>query len=112
SRRQLSLPCSGSPSARRSRLCPYTTLFRSHGQRLAGMEEITHHAGDVGDHRVSGVEAVDDAHLALRDGPEQVRTPGRRGIRACRSEEHTSELQSRFELVCRLLLDTKTVQTR
>src|SRR5699024_12398526 len=29
-------------------------------------------------------------------------------LKRCRSEEHTSELQSRFDLVCRLLLETKT----
>src|SRR5207249_11782699 len=34
-----------------------------------------------------------------------------RGINAERSEEHTSELQSRFDLVCRLLLATKTCAT-
>src|SRR5699024_12878556 len=33
--------------------------------------------------------------------------PGRRGPREERSEEHTSELQSRFDLVCRLLLEKK-----
>src|SRR5207249_5509720 len=32
---------------------------------------------------------------------------GRRTAKACRSEEHTSELQSRFDLVCRLLLEKK-----
>src|SRR5207249_8324109 len=43
------------------------------------------------------------------DGPERARILSRREISLCRrlgrSEEHTSELQSRFDLVCRLLLE-------
>src|SRR5207249_5319814 len=34
--------------------------------------------------------------------------PLRRGVSSSRSEEHTSELQSRFDLVCRLLLENRT----
>src|SRR5438309_2606072 len=42
----------------------------------------------------------------LREGP------GRRGPRSVRSEEHTSELQSQFHLVCRLLLEKKKSSKR
>src|SRR5438874_9430312 len=63
----------------RSTLFPYTTLFRS-VERAAR------------DRHVPG----DTLHLQLRHG----------GVRL-RSEEHTSELQSRRDLVCRLLLEKK-----
>src|SRR5207249_8537634 len=45
------------------------------------------------------------AHVEGR-GPSRCRSPGFVG-RRLRSEEHTSELQSRFDLVCRLLLEKK-----
>src|SRR2546429_2836590 len=67
----------------RSTLFPYTTLFRSHG-RLA--REL---GGDTSVEQPAGPEAV----VPVED-PE-------------RSEEHTSELQSRLHLVCRLLLEKK-----
>src|SRR5205809_2540245 len=46
------------------------------------------------------------------DPPRGVRRrpPGAGWARPCRSEEHTSELQSRLHLVCRLLLEKKTVR--
>src|SRR2546422_2082595 len=73
----------------RSTLFPYTTLFRSpHGDAAA--------AG-----RRSGRGAV--ARAARAEDPERL---PRRGT-ARRSEEHTSELQSRLHLVCRLLLEKK-----
>src|SRR5438105_13164174 len=68
----------------RSTLFPYTTLFRSRRR------------GDRGRGAQGGRGPADDRH-------------GRRGhlVRAVRSEEHTSELQSRVDLVCRLLLEKK-----
>src|SRR2546430_15819015 len=80
----------------RSTLFPYTTLFRSHSElsqsRSAG----------VGDHhpeRADGRPAVGVVCLsgARRAGFSQ----------RSRSEEHTSELQSQSNLVCRLLLEKK-----
>src|SRR2546422_7501834 len=65
----------------RSTLFPYTTLFRS-PQRARGLE---------------GARAVDGPRHARARGLEQL----------LRSEEHTSELQSRLHLVCRLLLEKK-----
>src|SRR5438477_6856045 len=83
----------------RSTLFPYTTLFRSAalpgdaevpapaqaGHRVLGAARAVHH-GDLG-----GVRAADGG-------------PGR-------SEEHTSELQSHVNLVCRLLLEKKNKDT-
>src|SRR2546422_3059763 len=64
----------------RSTLFPYTTLFRS--------PPAPWPSAGAGPHR----------------GP---RLPRRRRLRPTRSEEHTSELQSRLHLVCRLLLEKK-----
>src|SRR3712207_8300305 len=81
----------------RSTLFPYTTLFRSADQDRPGADH--HHVLDVGPLR----------HPAAP--PSGRRTAGRAGRRRAarppRSEEHTSELQSRQYLVCRLLLEKK-----
>src|SRR2546430_13738151 len=73
----------------RSTLFPYTTLFRSGGRIVAEgtpAELVAAHVGaDVVEVYLSGAEAED----------------------ARRSEEHTSELQSQSNLVCRLLLEKK-----
>src|SRR2546429_1696128 len=71
----------------RSTLFPYTTLFRSHSCISFTLQELSGGFHDA----AAGV-----ARLALTN---------RRFIR--RSEEHTSELQSRLHLVCRLLLEKK-----
>src|SRR3712207_8436329 len=68
----------------RSTLFPYTTLFRSERERLAG--------------GLDGLSPLPCAHQHVRD--EEV-------LFEVRSEEHTSELQSRQYLVCRLLLEKK-----
>src|SRR5690349_24008674 len=66
----------------RSTLFPYTTLFRSHRYRRPPAQTLDHvDAVHVGQPEVDGVDV--------------------------RSEEHTSELQSRRDLVCRLLLEKK-----
>src|SRR3712207_8142744 len=94
----------------RSTLFPYTTLFRSarevgpHTARVGGL--AVGPRVDVGgrarqDERVGAGEV--DARLALADEPHP-----RAGVAEPRSEEHTSELQSRQYLVCRLLLEKKT----
>src|SRR3712207_8777910 len=87
----------------RSTLFPYTTLFRSFA-RVAVVE-----VGVV--HGVGGVQQrprEQDAQHA-QNRPQRLRTqvfaPGQE--RDGRSEEHTSELQSRQYLVCRLLLEKK-----
>src|SRR2546428_1188511 len=70
----------------RSTLFPYTTLFRSAGGNL--LLEAAHRPTD----RATCALSIRSAVVAVRAG---------------RSEEHTSELQSRSDLVCRLLLEKK-----
>src|SRR2546429_1641634 len=66
----------------RSTLFPYTTLFRSQKHRAAVFQE-------------------------WKDGFEHLLVDG--DLEMLRSEEHTSELQSRLHLVCRLLLEKKKI---
>src|SRR3712207_8664903 len=82
----------------RSTLFPYTTLFRSRANREAlsrALALLAAHAGCT----------LADGNLAL--GREIECLPRADGKSAARSEEHTSELQSRQYLVCRLLLEKK-----
>src|SRR2546428_6685026 len=80
----------------RSTLFPYTTLFRSLDDlHFLRPEQPGDLAGeDLGVLAVAGAAGQDLDHLAALDGKN-------------RSEEHTSELQSRSDLVCRLLLEKK-----
>src|SRR2546430_12440555 len=81
----------------RSTLFPYTTLFRSHFVQSDAPLGGTGELGPVPVHA-----AVGNALFALTGKP----------VRALpRSEEHTSELQSQSNLVCRLLLEKKKHQT-
>src|SRR2546421_7882295 len=74
----------------RSTLFPYTTLFRSRSNLSANTE-------------ISGILVIDKpAGITSHD----VVAAARR-LLGTRSEEHTSELQSRSDLVCRLLLEKK-----
>src|SRR2546429_5723845 len=85
----------------RSTLFPYTTLFRS--VRPAGIKEAAS--------QLPSVQAVSERHvprLETQPLPGIARRPDGRGQQERRSEEHTSELQSRLHLVCRLLLEKKT----
>src|SRR5256885_10489912 len=75
----------------RSTLFPYTTLFRSHAGR---------HRPDMGVLRRVRISFVVGPELGLGDDPHVA-------LRLLRSEEHTSELQSPCNLVCRLLLEKK-----
>src|SRR2546429_9875552 len=87
----------------RSTLFPYTTLFRSGLPTHRRVEDgdavlalfLRPIQGDVG---VAHQVAVGVADIALYRAKEQGKN------RIARSEEHTSELQSRLHLVCRLLL--------
>src|SRR2546430_13230633 len=95
----------------RSTLFPYPTLFRS--DRPKGRE-----LGRVPNHRAlpPGAEVrFDDQRTAVQRGEELARMGrnerlGDRHPRQLRSEEHTSELQSQSNLVCRLLLEKKKRQ--
>src|SRR2546429_3580593 len=82
----------------RSTLFPYTTLFRSFfPDRLRQFAQIPE--------RLARLIRV-RANLIQTDHPSDCRPAV-----ACRSEEHTSELQSRLHLVCRLLLEKKNRST-
>src|SRR2546429_4898997 len=94
----------------RSTLFPYTTLFRS--DMIGRLEEK----------KLAYRSASGDVNFAVRRFPGYGKLSGksldelRAGERvevdtSKRSEEHTSELQSRLHLVCRLLLETKNNQT-
>src|SRR3712207_7039680 len=80
----------------RSTLFPYTTLFRS----ILSVAMLLRH-GLGRENEAAAVESAVDAAL---DGGLRTRDLGGR------SEEHTSELQSRQYLVCRLLLEKKNKQ--
>src|SRR2546422_6339346 len=87
----------------RSTLFPYTTLFRSRRYPLRGRD------ADARPRRQHYRRTRDRFSLSNRD--EQGRS-GEEGVvrprlARARSEEHTSELQSRLHLVCRLLLEKK-----
>src|SRR5688572_32380076 len=93
----------------RSTLFPYTTLFRS---RVAVLERAGHQRGRGAPPRPRGAErpaqaAIERVIAKHLGGVEQ--QPARdAGLRdTSRSEEHTSELQSQSNLVCRLLLEKK-----
>src|SRR5690606_41001807 len=104
----LSLVCSLLPRPPRSPLFPYTTLFRSRGGAAlrAPMLRCGCVAAGGADERAPLV-AVPGALRLLRAAIYGI-TP--RCPRAtARSEEHTSELQSRENLVCRLLLEKKKI---
>src|SRR5438034_8000670 len=81
----------------RSTLFPYTTLFRSRVARCVWVVDPTARVARV--YRDDGSEQILTADQTL-DGEDVV--PG-----FSRSEEHTSELQSHSDLVCRLLLEKK-----
>src|SRR2546430_12801217 len=81
----------------RSTLFPYTTLFRSVRERRLVLR-LGHSVGGGGKMlRVDAARKAVDVGVAVLLG----------AIQAGRSEEHTSELQSQSNLVCRLLLEKK-----
>src|SRR2546429_3816575 len=78
----------------RSTLFPYTTLFRSRGYELGNGRVFGQDVKHVGIlHEIA-------QNVGMESGGDSL--PGSQ-----RSEEHTSELQSRLHLVCRLLLEKK-----
>src|SRR5438067_9072726 len=80
----------------RSTLFPYTTLFRSPRRRRVVRRRR--------DQRIPAARR----HARCRRAAHRGHARGKRWLLpAARSEEHTSELQSRFDLVCRLLLEKK-----
>src|SRR2546421_1068171 len=81
----------------RSTLFPYTTLFRS--RQHAGGEALSARAQHARRHR-RFEQRPGASRVTADDELDAVAAP-------LRSEEHTSELQSRSDLVCRLLLEKK-----
>src|SRR5687768_17949665 len=86
----------------RSTLFPYTTLFRSFGKELARQ-------GVIQDWIAESRIRIEQARLLTLKAAWLMDTKGKE---AARSEEHTSELQSRLHLVCRLLLEKKKNNTQ
>src|SRR5207253_10154430 len=93
------LPCLFTTAAApKSTLFPYTTLFRSSIRPLADAK---------------GISLLCEAEPGLPDAPvDENRITQVITNLLNRSEEHTSELQSRGHLVCRLLLEKKNTETR
>src|SRR3712207_8139144 len=85
----------------RSTLFPYTTLFRSQGRRQSDGSL----GPKMGSSELSHSLSVYKRHFHQKRACPEAATENGRHIR--RSEEHTSELQSRQYLVCRLLLEKK-----
>src|SRR5689334_24462923 len=88
----------------RSTLFPYTTLFRSH-RRLV-RRNMPGRSDRAAQREARGLAFVIRRHLVERRGADAARH-ALEVERQHRSEEHTSELQSQFHLVCRLLLEKK-----
>src|SRR5207249_5666359 len=80
----------------RSTLFPYTTLFRSMTHAQGSLSRLMRVTPSLTAHRVFATTLPSAFFCRLR-------LPAKES----RSEEHTSELQSRFDLVCRLLLEKK-----
>src|SRR5260370_4271962 len=88
----------------RSTLFPYTTLFRSSFTAISARTQTPSHShsrilGNNGSSFTSSRRAKNNLSLAASSSAETWKQP--------RSEEHTSELQSHLNLVCRLLLEKK-----
>src|SRR5207249_10543288 len=93
----------------RSTLFPYTTLFRSRRSLYV--------RGDAARRYLVPAPGLLDVGGMRRSAFARRRSPDREEVyikeyqSVLRSEEHTSELQSRFDLVCRLLLEKKQVSS-
>src|SRR5207253_10388094 len=90
------------PPPPRSTLFPYTTLFRSPREEAHGHRQPLprRHGAGCGDAPLTGTRGKMRAEVVPYLSS------------SCRSEEHTSELQSRGHLVCRLLLEKKNKSTK
>src|SRR3712207_7064673 len=88
----------------RSTLFPYTTLFRSAGSDIERQRAASERGQTIVFSAGNGIEnafqVANPTSYSSQKGPDWI----------VRSEEHTSELQSRQYLVCRLLLEKKTNQ--
>src|SRR5687768_17986586 len=92
------------PRPPRSTLFPYTTLFRSY----SGVLILISHDRQFVNSLASKVADVDYETIIVYNGNYDAMVETKAEARSSlRSEEHTSELQSRLHLVCRLLLEKK-----
>src|SRR5260370_6659579 len=82
----------------RSTLFPYTTLFRSQSFGFLGGGDLYYLSQDC---------TVAQGCLPADTNKFWANNIGQRGLQNLRSEEHTSELQSHLNLVCRLLLEKR-----
>src|SRR5438034_7185268 len=86
-------------------LFPYTTLFRSWPER--GPTRLRSSKNLLSVYLCRGGREAGSHRGWPERGPTRLRSSSYRGGRRQRSEEHTSELQSHSDLVCRLLLEKK-----
>src|SRR5688572_32391111 len=93
----------------RSTLFPYTTLFRSQLVRLKIQSDDPRLEGDLRLLKERTERQVEVIRQLFEEKKEKIR---RGDELPPRSEEHTSELQSQSNLVCRLLLEKKKKNTR
>src|SRR3712207_7678001 len=96
----------------RSTLFPYTTLFRSTIKLPAALGATTSTtpaitSPDIPDSGNPATITAANVPINLATGPTGTPIPTAAGNAEIRSEEHTSELQSRQYIVCRLLLEKK-----
>src|SRR5690606_41620338 len=96
------------PRPPRSTLFPYTTLFRSHRYLLPHATVMIHQPSSGTRGKVTDQEIDLRESLRVKKLLEEImaKNTGQK-VSKIRSEEHTSELQSRENLVCRLLLEKK-----
>src|SRR5256885_12036027 len=93
----------------RSTLFPYTTLFRSEEGDQAARRRRREDARPRGPARPPSGRDLRRPAAARRDGPRDHPRAGGLPDGRARSEEHTSELQSPCNLVCRLLLEKTNI---
>src|SRR5439155_20338642 len=97
------------PRPPRSTLFPYTTLFRSQGRAAGAAERGELPRADHPQRDQCRRHAAVELHPRVpAGGPDAVNRASSQ-VKWRRSEEHTSELQSRGHLVCRLLLEKKKI---
>src|SRR3989442_13878938 len=87
----------------RSTLFPYTTLFRSHGTSAVGTPKLESARARIQDLNPNVQVETFETRLTSENALDIIREFER--VLRRRSEEHTSELQSRPHIVCRLLLE-------
>src|SRR3712207_8936973 len=92
-----------------STLFPYTTLFRSNAAEVHAHRLLVQRVAEP--RGFAGAVRQPATHGVVGQAPGLLQCPNHRDRRNDRSEEHTSELQSRQYLVCRLLLEKKNIHS-